>query len=148
MHYLQEAVVVVALAVAVARAAAALLVLQLLLLLLLLLSLLLFFAGDDAAVAKQVQNAHDGGAPLSVCILWILQHVRRTMVCQILGMASAGVTQKFGLFVKALAQEVRADDFDARRESVCGWLADQGVDLSVGDCPHASSWITWSKACG
>ena len=68
-----------------------------------------------------------------------MQHVRRTMACQILGLANAGVTQKFGLFVKALAQETGKDDLDARRETVSGWLADQGVDLSVGDCPNADS---------
>ena len=61
------------------------------------------------------------------------------MACQILGLANAGVTQKFGLFIKALAQETHKEDLDARRETVSGWLADQGVDLGVGDCPNAGS---------
>ena len=55
---------------------------------------------------------------------------------QVLGLGAAGVAQKFGLFAKTLMQETDPADLDKRRLTIAGWLADQGTELAIGDCPY------------
>ena len=66
-----------------------------------------------------------------------LGHIRRTLVCQALGLGEASGAAKFRSFVKALAYETDSEDMVKRRNTASCWFADQGVDLAVGDCPNA-----------
>ena len=66
------------------------------------------------------------------CFRWS----RRALPVQVLGLGAAGVAQKFGLCAKTLMQETDPDDLDERRLTIAGWLADQGTELAIGDCPY------------
>jgi hypothetical protein len=88
----------------------------------------MIFRGSPEVIAACV---HDHG--INGCFT----HVRRTLGAQVVGLANSGTAQKFGLFAKALVMETELVDVPSRRLSVDGWLADQGVDLGVGDCPNA-----------
>ena len=85
------------------------------------------FCGTAATIA---QRAREDG--LKACF----QYVRRTLGCQILGFANASGAQKFARFLKSFSHEIDDDLFERRRHSGSAWLADQGVDLALGDCPH------------
>ena len=59
--------------------------------------------------------------------------VRRTMPLQILGLGNSGTVGKFYNFAKSLMYEAGAELLPQRRDTVSGWLADQGTDIKLGD---------------
>jgi hypothetical protein len=88
------------------------------------------FSGTDEEIAARVIAVRS--------LLECFKHVRRAFACQVLGMANAGVAQKYVRFVKDIRMETDADDLQARREDGVGWLADQGADLAVGDAQNST----------
>ena len=89
----------------------------------------IFHGTDDDIAATALQNGS-----LKDCF----HHVRRTMGCQIIGLANADTTQKFLRVDKNLRFETAPGDLDERRGAVVGWLADQGADLAIGESPNIS----------
>ena len=69
-------------------------------------------------------------------LLEAIQHIRRTLIPQALGLGAPGAAQKFAAFVKDLLYETSACDLPARRDTVSCWFADQGTDIAVGDSPN------------
>ena len=66
----------------------------------------------------------------------VLEHERRTLQCQILGLANLLGAQTVARFVKSFLTEAGAiREMQEKRQGTCaGWLVDQGVDFAVGDC--------------
>ena len=60
---------------------------------------------------------------------------RRTLPVTVLGSGNTGLASKLERTYHQIALETGADLIDARRDSCRTWLADQGVDLSIGDSP-------------
>ena len=85
------------------------------------------FRGTAATIAQRAREDW-----LKACF----QYVRRTLGCQILGFANASAAQKFARFLKSFSHEIDNDLFERRRHSGFAWLADEGVDLVLGDCPQ------------
>ena len=86
----------------------------------------MIFTGDHREIA---QSALDHGA------LKCFEYERRTMPAQILGLGNAGAVGKFVRVNQALCLETGSENMELRRGTITGWLADQGVDLAIGDCP-------------
>ena len=65
----------------------------------------------------------------------VCQWQRRTMPVTVLGAGFTSAAAKFSKFLHVLVLETGRENLPQRRGTVNSWLADQGVDLAVGDVP-------------
>lgn len=86
----------------------------------------IILAGDCHSVAQRARV--DG-------VLRCFEYERRTMPPCVLGMGMTSLAEKLAAFAKRLVLESSADLLGQRRGTARGWLADQGTELGIGDCP-------------
>lgn len=95
------------------------------------------FNADPEAVCR-IMNEDDG---FQKFCSW----QRRTLPVTVLGAGCQSVGAKLNKFMHVLLLETGSENMSDRLGTCCSWLADQGVELSIGDAPHPGADIsTWS----
>ena len=92
-----------------------------------------FVFQDNAASIAKACSDHG--------VAHVLVWERRTLAPHVLGWGNTWAAVKFVKFAQVLQYETPPELQLQRRESVCGFLADQGTDILTGDFPHCDENI-------